>query len=448
MKIFSWNYRGLQQAAAIRALLNVQKRRSSDIIFLMETHLDEFPAECLRQRTKMDHKYVVRSNGRSGGLLLLWKKEVDVSLRDKTENFVDVFVGSGSENFWRLTGFYGEPKWKDKHLSWDRLRALKSVVDMPWMVMGDMNEIMFSFEKEGGNDRPNHFMQSFRDVIAECNLSDHGFIGDKFTWHRALIRERLDRALVNEGWNEMFPGAVLEHLDYYKSDHRPIIMNLHEEITQEAAGQAVLRFEARWLKEEKFCDVVKQAWQSTEGNMGLAEKLAWVHKQLHAWDKTVLKKSSRKIKNVQRELEQVARDTLTHQNAQRQKDLAEELERLLQMEEIHWAQRSRINWLMFGDKNTSYFHNFASARRLRNRITKLRDDQGAWLEGTDYLNPFISDYFAGLFSIEIGEPDLVFLEKVNPRVTSEMNEALLKPYTAEEVKKALFSIWRHEGAWG
>jgi hypothetical protein len=38
--------------------------------FLIETHLDDWPAECLRRRLKMDHKFVVRSEGQSGGLCL------------------------------------------------------------------------------------------------------------------------------------------------------------------------------------------------------------------------------------------------------------------------------------------------------------------------------------------------------------------------------------------
>uniref|UniRef100_A0A8R7TV42 Exo_endo_phos domain-containing protein n=1 Tax=Triticum urartu TaxID=4572 RepID=A0A8R7TV42_TRIUA len=92
-------------------------------------------------------------------------KEVAVTLRDKSDNFIDVFVGSGVENYWRLTGYYGEPKWDDKHLTWSRLRELKAVADMPWMVIGDLNEIMFSFEKEGGNDRPAHFMRAFREAL-------------------------------------------------------------------------------------------------------------------------------------------------------------------------------------------------------------------------------------------------------------------------------------------
>jgi hypothetical protein len=38
----------------------------------------------------MDFKEVVRSDGRNGGLLLLWKKEVKMSLRFKMKNSIDV----------------------------------------------------------------------------------------------------------------------------------------------------------------------------------------------------------------------------------------------------------------------------------------------------------------------------------------------------------------------
>jgi hypothetical protein len=35
------------------------------------------------------------------------------------------------------------------------------------------------------------------------------------------------------------------------------------------------------------------------------------------------------------------------------------IEILLEQEEVHWQQRSRANWLMQGDRNTSFFQNFA-----------------------------------------------------------------------------------------
>jgi hypothetical protein len=45
----------------------------------------------------MYHKFVVRSNGRSGGLILLWKKEVGVKLLYMCDNYIDVTIRRGVE---------------------------------------------------------------------------------------------------------------------------------------------------------------------------------------------------------------------------------------------------------------------------------------------------------------------------------------------------------------
>lgn len=39
------------------------------------------------------------------------------------------------------------------------------------------------------------------------------------------MKERLDRALVNEEWMNKFPEAALSHFGYAKSYHRPLLMN-------------------------------------------------------------------------------------------------------------------------------------------------------------------------------------------------------------------------------
>lgn len=198
----------------------------------------------------MDHKEVVESDGRSGGLLLLWKKEVVISLRHKTLNYIDGFVGSGQENMCRLTGMYGEARWRDKHLTWQRLRELRDVCDMAWMVLIDLNEIMYPFEKEGGNVRPERYMQAFRDAVQDCNLIDFGYVGDCILGREETF-VRLDRALTNEMWNEKFSNVMLENLEYSRSHHRPLLMHWDDTISEERFGPSVLWFDARWLKEKK-----------------------------------------------------------------------------------------------------------------------------------------------------------------------------------------------------
>jgi hypothetical protein len=130
---------------------------------------------------------------------------------------------------------------------------------MPWVVIGDFNEILFSNEKEGGDPRPDHIMQAFRDALSNCNLHDLGFLGDPFTWHRGWIHERLDRVVADHEWLLMHPDATLTHFDCMKSDHRLILLET-DWLNVPPSASGPKRFEAKWLKEEDFRDVVANAW--------------------------------------------------------------------------------------------------------------------------------------------------------------------------------------------
>jgi hypothetical protein len=76
MKILALNCRGLGSAAAVRALRANQEQNNPQVMFLSETHLDKIGAERLRMQTCMDGMIVAEIDGRSGGLVLLWKNEV------------------------------------------------------------------------------------------------------------------------------------------------------------------------------------------------------------------------------------------------------------------------------------------------------------------------------------------------------------------------------------
>ena len=80
MKILSWNCRGLASAQAVRALVDIQKHEKPDVLFLSETHLGKVKAEELRRRLGCDHYIIHESDGRSGGLLLLWRNDIQVIL--------------------------------------------------------------------------------------------------------------------------------------------------------------------------------------------------------------------------------------------------------------------------------------------------------------------------------------------------------------------------------
>ena len=108
-----------------------------------------------------------------------------------------------------MTGIYGEFRWENKHLTWSCMRQLHQAHTLPWLLVGDLNEIVYLHEKEGGNPRPPQYMQVFQDIVEECALHDLRYIGNQYTWRRGRIRERLDRGLVNYMWTSQFPHAAL-----------------------------------------------------------------------------------------------------------------------------------------------------------------------------------------------------------------------------------------------
>ncbi|MBA0777426.1 hypothetical protein Gotri_005446, partial [Gossypium trilobum] len=75
--------------------------------------------------------------------------------------------------------------------------------ELPWIVCGDFNEILYSFEKIGGVPREERRMENFLMVLEDCQLVAAGYSRPRFTWERGNlpetnICERLDRGVVDK----------------------------------------------------------------------------------------------------------------------------------------------------------------------------------------------------------------------------------------------------------
>ena len=100
---------------------------------------------------------------------------------------------------------------------------------LPWLAIGDFNEITCMAEKEGGSNRTRQQMKYFVDTINCCGLKEVRFMGPLFTWlylkeDGSQIRERLDRVLAMVEWFHLFPMAKLVHLSSSASDYSPLIL--------------------------------------------------------------------------------------------------------------------------------------------------------------------------------------------------------------------------------
>lgn len=84
----------------------------------------------------------------------MWKDDILIRVQGITKNYIDVVINDGIG--WRFTGLHGEPEWSQKGVTWDALHSIRGDGSVPWLVMGDFNEILFNAEKEGGRPRPHN----------------------------------------------------------------------------------------------------------------------------------------------------------------------------------------------------------------------------------------------------------------------------------------------------
>lgn len=118
--------------------------------------------------------------------------------------------------------FLWRPWYRHRQSSWLLLRHLSHQFNLPWICIGDFNEILFADEKQGWLCRPERQMHGFRDALDYCNLRDLGFSSYPFTWCNKTLGNQnvwilLDRRVASVEWILRFPSSWVHHLDAFHS---------------------------------------------------------------------------------------------------------------------------------------------------------------------------------------------------------------------------------------
>ena len=109
---------------------------------------------------------------------------------------------------------------------------------------------------------------------------------------------------------------------------------------------------------------------------------------LWEWDRNILGELEKRIAKVKKELENCRRRNISQEVVNQEHLLRYKLERLQDQQNIYWKQRAHNTWLLKGDRNTSFFHAFASKRKVRNYVGRLKDENGRVVAGKqmkDYI---------------------------------------------------------------
>ncbi|XP_057779485.1 uncharacterized protein LOC130998068 [Salvia miltiorrhiza] len=317
--------------------------------------------------------------------------------------------------------------------------------------IGDFNAVKGSHERISGVLPPRGACRDFCRFIEDSGFIESPTSGLRFTWsgRRLLphhVESRLDRALFSTSFANLW-GTINTHaLPRATSDHSPIVLQCR---FAAPPTKRSFKFLNMWTSHPNFLDAVADSW-----NMGVDVrcpmlsvmlKLKRLKGVLRCWNKSVFGNVDSAIAQTQHDLSDIQATIadLGYNDSRFDAEVSCEakLNRFLSQKNSLLQQKSRIAWLMDGDKNTSFFHNMLKFRKDKLHIGHLRIGNDIVYD-SKLIEQHIIGHFSSLFTNTTSDVvDLAALEaNVDLVITEEQNKGLVSIPDDTEITAAVFSL--------
>ncbi|CAA7057124.1 unnamed protein product [Microthlaspi erraticum] len=313
-------------------------------------------------------------------MALFWKQEVALSVLSSCDNYIETSITYKAKTF--ITHFiYGEPDHSKR------------------------------------KERAEGTFGDFRVFLSQCDLYDVPYSGNPLSWrgvrYSHLVHCRLDRALSNGLWADLFPYSRSLYLEFEGSDHRPLLSLLEPHMKKK---RGIFRYDRSLNENEEIKVIIEKAWNSSS-RATVEQRISTCRREISRWNHKHQQNSQKIIKEEKQKLEEAMSSSVLNQEVIA--EINQKLKSAYQKEEEYWRQRSRTLWLALGDRNSGYFHAVTRGRRTINKLAVIEDNEGTAISSNcvDIVN-----------------------QAIQPCITPETNEVLITDPSPEEIKEALFSI--------
>ncbi|KAJ6396226.1 hypothetical protein OIU77_021289 [Salix suchowensis] len=186
--------------AVQRDKMDFKKMYAIDVFVVLEPRISGSKALSVAINLGFSHYHIFDATGFSGGVWLLWNgNTVSLQVIAHASQSITALVHVQNK-CWLLTVVYANLNPRIRESLWTYFYGLAKASNLPWLVMGDFNDIVCASEKCGGN--LDSGCSAFVDWIDRNHLIDLGFSGSKFTWcnkrnAEGIIWKWNDRGLSN-----------------------------------------------------------------------------------------------------------------------------------------------------------------------------------------------------------------------------------------------------------
>ncbi|CAA7042276.1 unnamed protein product [Microthlaspi erraticum] len=299
-------------------------------------------------------------------------------------------------------------------------------------------------------------MEDFQDCLDTCHLFDLSARGCFYTWdNKSIINpkaRKLDRAVINENWQDTFPNSNALFDAPGSSDHSPCLVSLSNEALRRKTR---FNFFVFFTLHPNYRSLMEEAWGSVSVSGGA---LFMLYKRLQAAKVCCKSLNRSEFSNIQarskeafEKLEAIQRELLTEPSLplfQQEAEARKSWVLLSSAEESFFKQKSRVRWLKEGDSNTGFFHRSVKANLSRNIIHHLRDSNGVKVTNTDQLKSMAVQYYRNLLGTPNSEVQPFSKDQIQDihsfRCGESMAQLLSAIPTDDEITKVFSSLPRNK----
>ncbi|VFQ83140.1 unnamed protein product [Cuscuta campestris] len=240
-----------------------------------------------------------------------------------------------------------------------------------------------------------------------------------------------------------FESITLQNLSKTGSDHCPLLLKCS---TFKEDGPKPFRYINAWANNSSFLPLSDKFWNDNPnygGMLGLHQKFKRLKVVLKAWNKesfgnifSNLSQAEEKAKTA----ENIFSSDPTSANRQSLYKAHAELQYANINELSYLKQKSHLNWMELGDRNSKFFQSYVKGRRHLLKIRKIKGENGRCIEDTEGIKKAAVEHFSKVFSATSTQNISEILKYIPLSISVEDNNFLTALPDNEEVKDAVWAL--------
>ncbi|XP_022868499.1 uncharacterized protein LOC111388067 [Olea europaea var. sylvestris] len=197
---------------------------------------------------------------RAGRILILWSpSKVKLEVLETTPQIIHFIATCKVTSYTFLVSFvYGFHTIVSRRPLWNNIMDLHANVSLPWMILGDFNNVLKFDKNSNGAEVTPYEIKDFANCCLRVGLTDVRSIGCLYTWIDNSTWSKIDKVMVNDIWVQngayVFPDLLPFRCLF---DHSPCIVSIHDRMVNTRKS---FKFFNRWTNHEDFNDIILASW--------------------------------------------------------------------------------------------------------------------------------------------------------------------------------------------